>query len=337
MPKLTAFRANSVIFFQGDISDRVFVLQTGKVSLSYTDIENGQELHDQIQTGEFFGVKSALGKYPREENALALQDSTVLAFTVPEFEQVALANARIITKMLKVFSNQLRRIHNQVESLLTKQEQASPEVGLFKTGEYYLKNRMYEQARYVFGRYLTYYPAGTFANQATKNVEIAENYLNKYGQGKGPAPIEEKGADIPRPTKGATQAEMPDVAKAYYNGVSLFSQQKYAESAAEFKKIIDADEDAEYVAKSQYEYGRCLFLTGKFDECLKHFTTLVQTYPKHPELLDVLFYLGQCYEKKADTQRAAALYKKIAGMSSDEESSARLKAKKALRELEGGK
>jgi TolA-binding protein len=337
MPKLSAFRANSVIYFTGDVSDKVYVLQTGKVSLNYTEIDNGQEIRDPIQMGEFFGVKSALGKYPREENALALQDSTVLGFTVPEFEQFAMANTRIIMKMLKVFSNQLRRVHNQVENLLSKQEQVSPEIGLYKTGEYYLKNRMYEQARYVFGRYLTYYPAGKLAEQAAGHIETAENYLSKYGQGKGPAPIESSGSDSPRPQQGATPSELSEVAQTYYNGVSLFSQEKYSEAASEFRKIIDGNEDAEYVAKSDYEFGRCLFLTEKYDDCIKHFTALVQSYPKHPELMDILLYLGQCYEKKGDVQRAAALYKKISGMSTDEESSARLKAKKALRELEGEK
>ena len=41
-----------------------------------------------------------------------------MVFSVPEFEQLATKNTRIITKMLKVFSNQLRRIHKQVQTLL---------------------------------------------------------------------------------------------------------------------------------------------------------------------------------------------------------------------------
>jgi CRP-like cAMP-binding protein len=70
MPKVGNYRANSVIYFSGDvISDKVFVLQKGKVSLNYSDIETAKEIREIIQTGEFFGVKSALGKYPREENA----------------------------------------------------------------------------------------------------------------------------------------------------------------------------------------------------------------------------------------------------------------------------
>ena len=156
MPKAANYRANSVIYFQGDvISDKIYILQSGQVVVNYTDIETGKDLREVIQTGEFFGVKSALGKYPREENAVVVSDAQVLIFTVPEFEQFVSANTRIILKMLRVFSNQLRRIHKQVENLMEKSEALSPEIGLFRTGEYYLKNRMYSQAKYVFSRYLT--------------------------------------------------------------------------------------------------------------------------------------------------------------------------------------
>jgi hypothetical protein len=146
-----------------------------------------------------------------------LQDAAVVSFTVPEFEQMAASNTRIVMKMLKVFSNQLRRIHKQVSNLLEKEEQLSPEIGLFKVGEYYLKNRQYAQAKYVFSRYLTYYPAGKMASQAAKFVESAENALAKYGDGKGPAPIAEVHGSAAKPDKGK---ELSGVAKAYYDAVS---------------------------------------------------------------------------------------------------------------------
>jgi CRP-like cAMP-binding protein len=353
MPKAIAYRANSVIYFQGDNADRIFVLQSGKVSLTYNDIETGQEVRDLIQTGEFFGVKSALSKYPREENALVLNDATVLAFTPAEFEQLAVSNTRIIMKMLKVFSSQLRRIHKQVEERLKREDEVSPEIGLYKTGEYYLKNRMYSQAKYVFSRYLTYYPAGKMAMDSSRNLEISENALQKYGQGKGPSPIFQGSAHA-SPSQAATRAapppqeqqtapeapraksELPDAAKAYYNAVSLFTQEKYQQAYNEFKKIIDANSDPEYSAKSVFELGRTMFMLNQFDATIAHFTKMIQVFPKHPDLADALFYIGQAYEKKGDKAHAAGFYKKILTMQTDEDSSVRMKAKKSLRSIEGG-
>jgi len=354
MPKAGVYRANSVIYFQGDMSDKVFILQSGRVSCNYTDIETGKDVHEIIQMGEFFGVKSALGKYPREENALVLADAQVLIFSVPEFEIFAQANTRIIMKMLKVFSNQLRRVHKQVENLLEKSEALNPETGLYKTGEYYLKNRQYSQAKYLFSRYLTYYPAGKFAESSSHYLEAAESAMIKFGDGKGPTPIigesrpqqsrgrveaqerprQEAAAQAPQTPSKAPGESLSDAAKEYYDAVSLFSQEKYRDALSVFKRISESGGESEYTAKAQYDMGRCLFMLQQYEVTIRHFTQIVQTNPKHPDLVDILFWLGQSYEKKGDIERAKGFYKKILTMESDEDAAPRLKAKKALRALE---
>jgi TolA-binding protein len=345
MPKPLQYRAGSLIYFKGDAADKVFILQKGAVNLVYQDIETGQDVHDLVQPGEFFGVKSALGHYPREENAIALQDTFIMAFTVAEFEAFAMANTRIVMKMLKVFSNQMRRIHKQVSSLMEKEE-VNPDAGLFNVGEYYLKNKRFSQAKYVFSRYLTYYPSGRNAAQAAKNLELSETSLARYGDGRGPAPV--MGAKPQAHAAGAAESVLPaasgsapsspadlsDAAKAYYDAVSLISQEKYQQAYLAFKRIVDADEEVEYAAKSSYEMGRCLFLLGKYPECIKYFTMMLTKYPKHPDLRDAIFFIGQSYEKSGRNDQAAAFYKKILSMSTDDDDGTTIKAKRALKALE---
>ncbi|MFQ3620955.1 MAG: tetratricopeptide repeat protein [Spirochaetales bacterium] len=329
-PKAMTFKANSVIYFKGDLSDKIYILKSGKVSMNSEDIETGQEVRDLIQTGEFFGVKSALGKYPREESAVVLSDAEVIQFTVPEFEQFVAQNTRVIMKMLKVFSNQLRRIHARVSSLLVTEEKTDPESGLFGIGQYYLNKKMYAQALYVFRRYLTYYPSGKFAREAANNIAIAEQYAQKYGQGKGP----EVQQDRPIPaSQAAPRAELSDVAKVYYNGVSLFGQNKFQEALEEFKRVIEQKQDEEYTVKSLFEVGRCLFQLKQYDQAIRQFTGLIQKYPKLPDLPEALYYIGQCYEEKGEGDRAMGFYKKILSMTTEADPVQR-KVKKALRGLE---
>ena len=173
MPKPLQYKTGSLIYAQGEEAEKIYILQNGKISLVYQDIETGDDVRDQMQPGEFFGVKSALGRFPREENAIALTDSTVLAMTIPEFESMALANTKIILKMLKVFSTQMRRIHTQV-SKLTESTETKPDEGLFAIGERYLKLKRYSHAKYVFSRYLALYPEGSNAALAAKNLQIVE-------------------------------------------------------------------------------------------------------------------------------------------------------------------
>jgi TolA-binding protein len=336
-PKAMAFKANSVIYFQGDLSDKIFILKSGKVSLNSQDIETGQEVRELIQMGEFFGVKSALGRYPREESALVLGDASVLQFTVPEFEQFVSTNTRVIMKMMKVFSNQLRRIHTRVNSLLKIDEKGDPEKGLITIGEYYLKKRMYPPAVHVFRRYLTYYPSGKFAETATRNYRMAEQYAQKYGSGNGPAPpgasASPAAAPAPPPGSGAAGGGNDTAKKMYYNAVGLFSQNNFMEALKEFKKVVEAGGDEEYTIKSMFEMGRCLFQLKQYDQCIRHFTGLIQKYPKMPDLAEALFCTGQCYEAKNEKEKAVGFYKKIFSMAAENDP-VRRKVMKALRALE---
>jgi len=327
MPKPLQYKAGSLVYFQGDPADKVFILQTGKVNLTYQDIETGEDVHDLIQQGEFFGVKSALGRYPREENAMAMQDAVIMAFTVPEFEALAMANTRIIMKLLKVLSNQLRKIHKQVSSLMAKEEQ-NPEAGLYSVGDYYLKTKNFAQARYIFSRYLTFYPSGRNAVQAANYLQESELAVAKSP---APPPPSTQAAPVAeaQPRQDASQS-----AKAYYDAVSMISQQKYQQAYLGFKKIVDANEDVEYAAKSTFEIGRCLFLLNKFEDCIKYYTMMITKYPKHPELSEALFHMGQSYEKSNRKDMAQTFYNKILSMPGDADGGTHAKAKRALKLLE---
>ncbi|MCL2764277.1 MAG: cyclic nucleotide-binding domain-containing protein [Treponema sp.] len=330
MPKPAQYRSGSLIFFQGDPADKIYILQTGKISLVYQDIETGADVRDPVQPGEFFGVKSALGRYAREENAVALSDTTVLIFTVPEFEALAMANSRIIMKMLKVFSNQMRRVHKQVSKVMAKEEQP-PADGLYNVGEFYLKNKRFSHAKHVFNRYLTFYPSGKNAIQATKNLEIAENALLRYGDGKGPGVSFSHAPAAPAAQAQVSKGDSDKTTKAYYDAVSLVSQGKYQEAFMSFKLIVDADITPEWTAKASFEIGRCMFLLNKYEESLKYFTNMLTKFPKHPELKETMFIMGQCNEKVGRKDQAVAFYKKIVSMGGDDTSIE--KARRALSAL----
>jgi len=326
MPKPLQYGSGSLIYFHGDPADKIFILQTGKVSLVYQDIETGADVKDPVQPGEFFGVKSALGHYPREENAIALSETTVMAFTVPEFEAIAMANSRIIMKMLKVFSNQMRRVHKQVSKLMAKEEQ-SPADSLYNVGEFYLRNKRFSHAKYVFSRYLTFYPSDKDAVQASKNLEIAENALSQYGDGNGPG----VSVSVNNPAAAEqTPSDSSKMTKPYYDAVSMISQGKYPEAYTALKTLAGSTSDPEWLAKISFEMGRCLFLLNKYEDSIKYFSSMLTRFPKHPDLTDVMFIMGQCNEKIGRKDQAAAFYKKILSMGGNEDNDTIIKTRRAL-------
>ncbi len=169
MPKAMQYTKGSIIYFEGDRDERIFIMQTGAVLLSSTDIESGMPTAEQVKSGEFFGVKSALGHFCREETATALVPTVAIALTVQEFESLFSNNKQLIMKMLRVFSNQLRQIHKKTESILNNvtEDQQS---GMLAVAKSFYDDEKYRSACDVYLKFLKRYPT------SPKREEVAKLY-----------------------------------------------------------------------------------------------------------------------------------------------------------------
>jgi TolA-binding protein len=269
-----------------------------------------------------------MGKYPREETADVVVDSVVIVFSIPEFENLIYTNFRITLQMLKVFSNQLRRIHKQVSALLATNQQVDAEAGLFNIGQYYYKNGKYKQALYAFRRYLTYYPAGEH------QAEAAEYLINieKYPQGGGPVISAKSSASAAQKSQISSSSNSNSSDQLYYDGMTLFSEEKYEDAIKLFKQYFTSNPEGESAVKALSGIGEALYFLKKYDDCIKHFTALIQKYPKDPALPEFLFNLGRVYAAKKDTSRAESFFNKVISMTEDG-SEIKRKAKKVLKKL----
>ncbi|HEY1405902.1 MAG TPA: cyclic nucleotide-binding domain-containing protein, partial [Spirochaetota bacterium] len=164
------YKAGSIVYFEGDKSEYIYVLKAGKVLLTYVRPETGEEIKEDVRSGEFFGVKSALGRYPREETAQTLTDTVVLQLRLDDFERIVLSNVQLVKKMLRVFSNQLRRVGKAQREVLGETSVLNPEAELFKIGEYYFRNAKADQALYAYKKYLEYYPNTQFSTMCMQRV-----------------------------------------------------------------------------------------------------------------------------------------------------------------------
>ena len=171
MPKAMQYTKGSVIYFEGDHEERIFIMQQGAVLLSSTDIESGLPVAEQVTAGAFFGVKSALGHFAREETATALVPTIAVALTVQEFETLFSNNKALIMKMLRVFSNQLRQIHKKTESTLNNitEDQKS---GMLTVAKSFYDEEMYRSACDVYLKFLTRYP------NCVEKEEVAKLYAD---------------------------------------------------------------------------------------------------------------------------------------------------------------
>ncbi len=168
-----SYKSGSIVYMEGDKSENIYILKGGRVILTTKKVEDKTwvEVKENVKPGEFFGVKSALGRYPRDETAQTVGDTTVLSLSLADFERMILQNINVVKKMLRVFSNQLRRIGKTVREVLGEGESINPEVELFKLAEYYFKMERPQMAGHAYKKYLEFYPDSKYSSVAQERLQ----------------------------------------------------------------------------------------------------------------------------------------------------------------------
>ncbi len=217
MPITRNYSAGSIVYFGGDIGEDIYVMQKGRISLISTSLDQKEDIKEDVRKGEFFGVKSALGRYPREETAQVLADSQVLVFKTAEFEQFAQKNTRIVLQMLKVFSSQLRRVHKAVREFLGEHGASESSTELVRVGEYYYKAGKTDYALYVFTAYLKHHPTGKLGERVRRLAQMV-----KEG---APYPIDMQEIEDELQTAGAPSAQPPMQQQSYNSDTDDYTPQ----------------------------------------------------------------------------------------------------------------
>ena len=234
MPKVVSYTKGSIIYFEGDKDERIFILQKGTLILSSKDIESDATITEQIKTGEFFGVKSALGHFPREETATVLTDTTVISMGVTEFEQIFSKNEQVILKMLRVFSSQLRQIHKKTESVMNDAYNFSnPETGMFDVARCFYEAEEFRSCLDVCEKFLARFPNSPNTSEVAKLMKDASLHNDR----------QRKNVSTEDPSAAASMSS---------NALRMFD-------LPTFKRFAKTYEPGQVII-SEYEPGDCFYL-----------------------------------------------------------------------------
>lgn len=309
MPKAINYKANSVVYFSGDFDDRVFLLKTGNIALTFINIETGAQVTEHIKTGEFFGVKSALGNFPREETAMVLTDSLVYSFTNKEFEVFAQNNSRIILQMIKVFSRQLRTIHKQLASLLDSQEEKNPEEGLFNVMTAFYNSKHYSAAKQVGERYKTVYPAGKYISQVEQTIKLSSDISGRtFGTAAGECQTLNETFSGSRPSGSSNDSILISLNSADQS----FENGQYEEAYAQYHCVIEESHQPAIIEIAYIGAGKSLYKQREYVRCMQLLSAFISQNPKSTKIAEGLMYLGLCYQNMDRPDKAISFFDKAA-------------------------
>jgi len=111
------FPRGTVLFREGDPGREMYVVQSGRVTISKQVGEVEKVLADLGQ-GEFFGEMSILNNKPRSATATVAEDARLLVIDPRTFDSMLRANAEVAVRMIKKLADRLQEADHQIEVLL---------------------------------------------------------------------------------------------------------------------------------------------------------------------------------------------------------------------------
>ncbi len=112
-----AFPRNTIVIHEGDDSDSLFLILSGRVKVFLTS-EKGREVILNTQTaGEYFGELALLDDLPRSASVITSESSKFCVISKKVFETVLVGHPEIALKVIKNLTGRIRALTDNVKNL----------------------------------------------------------------------------------------------------------------------------------------------------------------------------------------------------------------------------
>lgn len=109
--------AGQAVYFEGDASERLYLVAMGKIKLVRHTSSGREILLDILQRGEYFGNPAAIGGQDYTETAIAQTDGCILQISASNFEKVLMQYPGVTIKVLKAVTQRLEDSQEIIKQL----------------------------------------------------------------------------------------------------------------------------------------------------------------------------------------------------------------------------
>ena len=111
------FARGTVLFSEGEPGKEMYVLQTGRVTIS-KQVRDVEKVLAVLGPGEFFGEMAIISNKPRNASATVAEDAKLLVIDPKTFEGMIRGNSEIAVRLIKKLAERLSEADAQIENLL---------------------------------------------------------------------------------------------------------------------------------------------------------------------------------------------------------------------------
>ena len=121
---LVKYKKGEFIFFQGDRSEKFYIVRSGMISILLTSSDGREMVINEIRQGDFFGELGLITKKTRSTTAVARSDCDLLEFSGCAFLELIDNQPFMTRRMLEITANRLRSSSERESALAFLDAQA---------------------------------------------------------------------------------------------------------------------------------------------------------------------------------------------------------------------
>lgn len=115
------YQKQDYIYFEEDQSNKVYLIEKGKVKIGYYTEEGEEVIKAILRKGELFGEQAILGELKREEFAMASENKTsICPVSVDTMHNLMRDNRNFGFRVYKLIGYRLKKLERRLELLLFK-------------------------------------------------------------------------------------------------------------------------------------------------------------------------------------------------------------------------
>ena len=158
-------------------ADQFFIVRTGKVQISKEVQVVSEEGGNILNPGDFFAVISTMSGHSHIETSQAITDVSLIAVARDKFDLLIERNTPVALKLIENLSRQLRHLDESLARLTQKTVKSENDVShLFRIGEFYARQNLFNGAYYCYHQYLKYCPNGENLPKAKERMAKIKPY-----------------------------------------------------------------------------------------------------------------------------------------------------------------
>jgi len=114
---IKSFPKNTVIFNEGDCSDSIYLINSGKVKVLISNSEGHELILTLLGPGEYFGELSLLDSQPRSATVVSMEPVHFTVIAKPDFDRCLVNNPGLASHIMIGLAQRLRNADSMIEGL----------------------------------------------------------------------------------------------------------------------------------------------------------------------------------------------------------------------------